>query len=481
MDNIFSKSSTSCHSDKNGSDKKTPWRFLPTDLSTKHERYGDSHSSNRLNDDQVRNSSAVIRETKHAVTADVNAISSTEVSQRNGENESQIFGLGNRFLSNGFQRKVSLVHGEKSESPSSMKAGAFNQKIRSQMFTDRIFSPSSSPPLQHIKISFQPISGLETSKLKLKFPDGSIRQDGSRDLLPAFQLVPEPASPRHDIGSDSDDNTFCRSSPYMSDDGLSRHSDSNSDEWESDDSPPTNNNELYDALRRISSAESVSSSVEIDTTRHGSFHVDSGHKSPNVETCLEPCQSGRTLDLPSLSALNPLFEQQMKIGSDGKDFPKSYLAKEPTPVPPPLPPMEWRVMKSDSDLTISKQDSVSETLNHALEPTILGSTISSQFKPSQSMQHQSSDETIAFTPKSKPEWQKEVNQVRHGKGIDEKEDFLHQIRTKSFNLRRTVSEKPTATPGPVANVKVTAILEKANAIRQAVGSDDGDDDNWSDT
>ncbi|KAH7857202.1 hypothetical protein Vadar_010161 [Vaccinium darrowii] len=412
MENIFSKSSTSCHSDKNGSDKKTPWRFLPTDLSTKHERYGDSHSSNRLNDDQVRNSSAVIRETKHAVTADVNAISSTEVSQRNGENESQIFGLGNRFLSNGFQRKVSLVHGEKSESPSSLKA--------------------------------------------------------------------EPASPRHDIGSDSDDNTFCRSSPYMSDDGLSCHSDSNSDEWESDDSPPTNNNELYDALRRISSAESVSSSVEIDTTRHGSFHVDSGHKSPNVETCLEPCQSGRTLDLPSLSALNPLFEQQMKIGSDGKDFPKSYLAKEPTPVPPPLPPMEWRVMKSDSDLTIIKQDSVSETLNHALEPTILGSTISSQFKPSQSMQHQSSDETIAFTPKSKqPEWQKEVNQVRHGKGIDEKEDFLHQIRTKSFNLRRTdMSEKPTATPGPVANVKVTAILEKANAIRQAVGSDD---DNWSDT
>lgn len=77
-----------------------------------------------------------------------------------------------------------------------------------------------------------------------------------------------------------------------------------------------------------------------------------------------------------------------------------------------------------------------------------------------------------------------------------------------------MSTKPTNTAGPTTNVKVTAILEKANAIRQvrycpsfpfpflyvhslamlkhnethscetcqAVGSDDGDDDDdtWSD-
>lgn len=27
-------------------------------------------------------------------------------------------------------------------------------------------------------------------------------------------------------------------------------------------------------------------------------------------------------------------------------------------------------------------------------------------------------------------WKKEVNQKANGKGMDEKEDFLHQIRTK---------------------------------------------------
>lgn len=86
------------------------------------------------------------------------------------------------------------------------------------------------------------------------------------------------------------------------------------------------------------------------------------------------------------------------------------------------------------------------------------------------------------------------------------------ILSQSFNLRQTKTTKPTNTPGPATNVKVTAILEKANAIRQvhnnelpflflcshypavfntvwltvkitcqAVGSDDGDDDDtWSD-
>lgn len=87
---------------------------------------------------------------------------------------------------------------------------------------------------------------------------------------------------------------------------------------------------------------------------------------------------------------------------------------------------------------------------------------------------------------------------------------------QSFSLRPTVTGRPTFASGPAANVKVTAILEKANAIRQvrsclifwnfsfsvlflfypfielhckincetcqAVGSDDGeDDDNWSDS
>ncbi|KAL6992404.1 phosphoenolpyruvate carboxylase [Sarracenia purpurea var. burkii] len=426
-----------------------------------------------------------------------------ESSQRDGGNESQISGLSNGFFVNDFQRKISLVHGEKSEHHASRKTGIFEQPCRNQSITNQALSernlngyfgspspihssPSSSPPLQHMKISFQPINGFETSELKLKFPDGNYSHHCSTDMLPSFQLVPEPATPRHDTGSDSDDDTFCRSSPYKSDDCLSHHSDSNSEQWESDGTLPIKNNDLYDALRQISSTECVSTPVELDRIGDGGYCADFGFQGPYVETCLQPCQSGCLPDLPSLNTMNPLFELDMKNSSDAKDIPELKLNTS-MPLPPPLPPLQWRLMNSHSDVTFCEQDSVSEVLDHAFEMKILVSPISPQSKSSPAKQQQTTDEAIVFTPKSKqPELQKsygqrEVKHAGNGRGTDEKEDFLHQIRTKSFNLRRIATEKPTVTPMPAANVKVTAILKKANAIRQAVGSDDGEDDNWSDT
>lgn len=67
--------------------------------------------------------------------------------------------------------------------------------------------------------------------------------------------------------------------------------------------------------------------------------------------------------------------------------------------------------------------------------------------------------------------------------IDERNSLLEQIRTKSFNLKPAVATRPSV-QGPKTNLKVAAILEKANAIRQALaGSDDedGDADSWSDS
>ncbi|KAK6943410.1 hypothetical protein RJ641_024512 [Dillenia turbinata] len=65
---------------------------------------------------------------------------------------------------------------------------------------------------------------------------------------------------------------------------------------------------------------------------------------------------------------------------------------------------------------------------------------------------------------------------------DERDSLLEQIRTKSFNLKPAVTTRPNIR-GPKTNLKVAAILEKANAIRQALaGSDEDDDDNnWSDS
>jgi hypothetical protein len=61
-------------------------------------------------------------------------------------------------------------------------------------------------------------------------------------------------------------------------------------------------------------------------------------------------------------------------------------------------------------------------------------------------------------------------------------DFLHQIRTKQFNLRRVVRTK-TSSSETTMNTNISVILEKANSIRQAVASDDGEgeSDTWSDS
>ncbi|AQK90993.1 Protein SCAR3 [Zea mays] len=67
------------------------------------------------------------------------------------------------------------------------------------------------------------------------------------------------------------------------------------------------------------------------------------------------------------------------------------------------------------------------------------------------------------------------------KSLDEREELLQQIRSKTFNLRRTNASKADGSSQSTASSNVAAILEKANAIRQAVASDEGgDDDTWSD-
>ncbi|XAR66568.1 hypothetical protein NMG60_11012847 [Bertholletia excelsa] len=505
IEHISSNCSTFCHNDQDDISDRLCCRFLAPNCDSKCEKNIASHQSNRANDNHgctLSRRGDVMCESGQAVNPDLEAMSK-EASQIGNKNAPQVFGLSNRFCFSGFQKNVSLIHDE-SDPPSFRKTNVSEQKSRnesvaSQTHPGRTFKgcfragsaiilPSSSPPIQHMKISFQPVNGFQSSKVKLKCPYGSNYHDKSRDMLPSFQLVPEPATPLHDGDSDSDDNTFYRSSPYMSDGHLSHQSGSNSDHWESDYTPSSKDNELYSSLRRISSGESISSSLEHEDTKYGSNCLDFGHQSTHDESCPEPYKSGHSLDIPSFSTVNALFEKAMKTVVDVKDLPESDFPIEPTPLPPPLPPLQWRVVKPPSDMPLSKPKIVTEAHNHAFNTETPGTPISWQPEPSPIGQQQNTEKAIPFMSKSKQhEWQRlngcnEVDQAISGKQIDEKDDFLHQIRTKSFSLRRTVTEKPAVTTGLVANDKVTAILEKANAIRQAVGSDEGEDnDNWSDT
>lgn len=147
------------------------------------------------------------------------------------------------------------------------------------------------------------------------------------------------------------------------------------------------------------------------------------------------------------------------------------------------PPAQWRVLKPCFNEAEERQHALSESLRHELDLKLLSSFVSQKPEPPLVNQQEINDKANALKPEKKVDEEKNngqegVSLLSGGGGMDEKEDFLHQIRTKSFNLRPTATARPTVISGPTANVQVTAILQKANAIRQAVGSDD--DDNWSD-
>ncbi|GMI93483.1 hypothetical protein HRI_003017600 [Hibiscus trionum] len=449
----------------------------------------------------------------HPVNLNVKA-KSIESDEEHDDNSSRMFGLGHKSLVNGFQRKVSISHDDESE-PATSKTGAFeqrnghqstsNQKILWTTFNEQIGNGSpvnsltSSPPLEHMKISFNPIDGFQTSKLRLQFPDGNHYQEGIRDIFPAFQLVPVPAIPVHVVASDTDDDTFCRSSPYVSDDCLSRCSESNSDQWESGEAHETKDPELYDALRRLSSLEPVSSSLQIGEEANNSVRVNGGNKRMVHGNGAE--SSFLVLpDLPSFDAITPVLQDETKSNSNQKNHLESQNTMD-TSLSPPSPPSQWRVSKPCFDQAEERQHALSESLRHELDLKLLGSTISEKPKPPYFNQQQIHDNAIALEPEKKVDQekyrqkdlcmqvnleklnkQKDANQLISGRGVDEKEEFLHQIRTKSFNLRPTATAKPTITSAPKTNVSVAAILQKANAIRQAVASDDDgeDDDTWSD-
>ncbi|KAK8642058.1 hypothetical protein V6N13_011420 [Hibiscus sabdariffa] len=472
---------------------------LVTDFGASLEKPVNSHyndSLDNLNGVGLSLKTSLPHGNKHPVNSNIKA-PSIESGEENDDNSSRMFGLGHKLLVNGFHRKMSVGHDDESEPATSTKTGVLEprngqqsisyQKIPRTTKNEQIGNGSpvnsltSSPPLEHMKISFNPIDGFETSKLKLQFPDGNHHHENIRDMFPSFQLVPVPAIPAHDVASDSDDDTFCRSSPYMSDDCLSHCSDSNSEQWESGETPEIKDPELYDALSRLSSMESVSRCLQVGEPANSGIHVNEGNKTIVRGSDAEPSLSV-SLDLPSFDVINPILHDESKRNSDEKNL-NMQNTTELKPVPPPPPPAQWRVSKPCFNEAEERQHALSESLRHELDLKLLGSFVSQKPEPPPVNQQQTNDEGIALKPEKKVgqenvNGQKEADQLSGGRGMDEKEDFLHQIRTKSFNLRPTVTARPAVISGPSTNVQVTAILQKANAIRQAVGSDE--DDNWSD-
>lgn len=127
----------------------------------------------------------------------------------------------------------------------------------------------------------------------------------------------------------------------------------------------------------------------------------------------------------------------------------------------------------------------SDSLTWSFDTKLSGSSIPHLAKVNSAKVPSASEDPAAVTTEKlddqKLDCQQQNSVVVNGRKTDEKGDFLHQIRAKSFNLKRIETSRSTNAPGTTASDKVTAILQKANEIRKAVASDDGEDDGWSDT
>lgn len=340
-----------------------------------------------------------------------------------------------------------------------------------------------SPPLEHMQISFHPINDWETSKMKLKFPHTLRHQENVQDVMfSSFQLLPENAMPVQDVGSGSDDDdTFCRSSLYPSEDLRSLRSESNSEQWESGELTGSIDHEMDGGFHRTSSTASISGHLELDEEAHHKIHSSDGFRSPDAPDGKGFFDSNLSLSFQKTICLDSSMSQREgKSDSGPSDF--ASLCPNELPPPPPLPPPQWRMTTLNFASVESQQHAVSnQPTDQQVRASIMPLPPKPPAPPKQCYIEGSCPDKSKQEPKKRNEC-REPKQAANGMGKDQREDLLHQIRTKSSSLRRTVTTRPSFIPGPATNINVVAILEKANAIRQACASsdDDGDDENWSD-
>ncbi|XP_075481534.1 LOW QUALITY PROTEIN: protein SCAR3-like [Primulina tabacum] len=464
--------------------RKISCEISPADSSTRHGNTGNSIY-------QTINSSIVTSTAASRSLLPGNLEYQASRSQQdNSTSSSRIFELSNRLFTLGAKGK--LLH-DQNESPASYPTtGAFeqknNQKVAHQTFSGPskdligskppVLSPSASPPLEHMKISFQPIDGFETSKLKLKFPDRYCNNESSRCVFPSFQLVPEVSGTLRNDVSDSDDDTFYRSSPSLETDRISQRSESNSDRWESGGSPCSKDHDFYDSFHQISLTESVSTVTAAGRKNHGDNLENCKLQCPFVENGVQNSRSQHSFDLHSSDTQICSFMEELAKNTNSQHPLVSQFMV--TPATPPLPSEQWRGMKPNQKAMDNNSEALPKASKYAFDLKLSGSTVSQQPKPAPLNQNHTFENSDVQNSKQSglhdPDAKQKDN--RQTGGVDKKEDFLHQIRTRAFSLRPTTTTKPFAQSVGHTNVEVTAILKKANAVRQAVGSDD--DGTWSD-
>nr|QFR35808.1 SCAR-like protein 2 [Chandrasekharania keralensis] len=385
-----------------------------------------------------------------------------------------------------------------------------NGLSKSSIFSGQHYSEKSSPPLEYMKISFHPMSAFETSKLNLDFCDGNLHENSDDMMLPTFQLLSESSIPQPGSGSESEDDTFGRSYSYSSYDDLSPRLYSNSEAWDQEDGVGLEEHELYDNSNQIgSSAAPLSSYMGFEQMNFSGINSNISLADIEDQNVLGTSESRAVEELPNFDTLMSRSDDQNVETSIPHNSVILPPDEDQLPPPPPLPPMQWRMTRQttsvEEETCITDKDMLRKTSSL---PHIDTSAQEEHLPPTAPLDPQGhakevktggvKEKEITNPPSIIDIKSSLLQQIRDKlklngherskkavsgdiKSLDEREELLQQIRSKTFNLRRTNACKTDASSQATANSNVVAILEKANAIRQAVASDEGgDDDTWSD-
>ncbi|XP_004148624.1 protein SCAR2 [Cucumis sativus] len=223
-----------------------------------------------------------------------------------------------------------------------------------------------------------------------------------------------------------------------------------------------------------------------ETPKHDSLKSDeqelhSDPKLPSLEPTNDDANCNNDNESSYLQSFQPFSYSASEVVLKPQDFEGGQRTSHAMMVPPSLMKNE----QSRDDLPNTEEE-VASSSNTAPMPSTYGVDMPNGNLPiSSKLLRPRSPLIDAVAAHDKSKLRKVSDRIlpEMGPKVDERDSLLAQIRTKSFSLKPAAVTRPSI-QGPKTNLRVAAILEKANAIRQAfAGSDDEDDnsDSWSDS
>ncbi|RID44402.1 hypothetical protein BRARA_I01195 [Brassica rapa] len=225
---------------------------------------------------------------------------------------------------------------------------------------------------------------------------------------------------------------------------------------------------------------------------NNSFYI---HRDEKIHNGVVQATEAQDLSEASVTASENQLRNEPSKATEEEQSPsesvawESLLTPEATPEPEStegLEALEWfsQNLKAHTNTNLTKLEEEPQ-LDHPLESPgeTEGDNISYEYNEKVEKLPRDKESLVLGIDRSMLRKVSERNRTQLGAREDENDSLLEIIRSKSFNLRPADASvrHNFQVAAPITNLKVAAILEKANSLRHAMaGSDDDhDSDSWS--